>query len=66
LCDRIAIMNRGRIVAMGSPAELKALVGPQATLDQVMETLVGGESESLEKGGLSDVRRERRTVITHR
>jgi ABC-2 type transport system ATP-binding protein len=66
LCDRIAIMNRGRIVAMGSPAELKALVGPQATLDQVMETLVGGESESLGKGGLSDVRRERRTVITHR
>jgi ABC-2 type transport system ATP-binding protein len=66
LCDRIAIMNRGRIVALGTPAELKALVGPQATLDQVMEKLVGGESETLEKGGLSDVRRERRTVITHR
>ena len=66
LCDRIAIMNRGHIVALGTPAELKALVGPQATLDQVMEKLVGGESETLEKGGLSDVRRERRTVITHR
>jgi len=66
LCDRIALMNRGRIVAMGTPAELKALVGPQATLDQVMEKLVGGESETLAKGGLSDVRRERRTVITHR
>jgi hypothetical protein len=32
----------------------------------VKEKLVGGESETLEKGGLSDVRRERRTVITHR
>ncbi len=65
LCDRIAIMNRGRIVAMGSPRELKALVGPQATLDQVMASVVGRESAEMAKGGFSDVRRERRTVTKH-
>ncbi len=65
LCDRIAIMNRGRVVAMGSPRELKALVGPQATLDQVMEKLVGGETAEMGKGGYSDVRRERHTVTKH-
>jgi len=35
LCDRIALIAHGRIVAVGSPVELKAAVGPNATLDDV-------------------------------
>src|SRR5208282_626590 len=35
LCDRIALIDRGRIVAIGTSAELKARVGPNATLDDV-------------------------------
>jgi ABC-2 type transport system ATP-binding protein len=36
LCDRMAIMKSGRIVAAGTPAELKASIGAQdATLDDV-------------------------------
>ncbi len=33
LCDRVAIVNRGRIVAMGTPAELKQQVQQNAIVD---------------------------------
>ncbi len=45
LCDRIAIMNKGKIAALGTPEELKALSGAE-TLDQVFEYYAGGQSES--------------------
>ena len=41
LCDRVAVMRDGRIVAIGTPAELKAAVGPEATLDDVFASLAG-------------------------
>ncbi|GGB26437.1 hypothetical protein GCM10011492_15830 [Flexivirga endophytica] len=39
LCDRISVMNHGRIVAEGSPAELKARVG--GSLDDAFLDLTG-------------------------
>jgi ABC-2 type transport system ATP-binding protein len=63
LCDRIAIMQRGRFVAVGSPKELKSIVGPTATLDDVLVHLIGQTSE--QEGGYGDVRRERRSAIAH-
>jgi len=30
LCDRVALMHEGRILAAGTPAELRSLVGPEA------------------------------------
>jgi ABC-2 type transport system ATP-binding protein len=45
LCDRIALINDGRIVAEGTPAELKAMVardyGKEPTLDGVFMTYTG-------------------------
>jgi ABC-2 type transport system ATP-binding protein len=35
LCDRLAILYRGVIVALGSPQELKNAIGPKANLDDV-------------------------------
>lgn len=35
LCDTVAFMHHGRIVAMDSPHKLKASLGPKATLDDV-------------------------------
>lgn len=60
LCDRIALMSRGRIVAVGSPAELKAKVGPGASLDDVFALLVqeGNEPEIVAEFG--ELRRSRR------
>lgn len=37
LCHRVAILCRGRIAAMGTPAELKAAVGTGATFEDVFE-----------------------------
>jgi ABC-2 type transport system ATP-binding protein len=35
LCDRVAIVNRGSVVAIGTPGELKARIGVAATLEDV-------------------------------
>jgi ABC-2 type transport system ATP-binding protein len=43
LCDRVAIMNRGRVVAMGTLAELRAGAGAaDATLEDLFLQLTGG------------------------
>jgi ABC-2 type transport system ATP-binding protein len=64
-CDRIGLINRGRIVAVGTPAELKARVGPNATLDDVFIGLLaqGGENEA--EAGYGEVRRARRAAREH-
>ena len=42
LCDRIAIMNEGKIVAVGTQVELAASIGqPDANLEQVFLQLTG-------------------------
>ena len=40
-CNRLALLNRGRIRAEGSPTELKAQLGPNATLDDVFRHFAG-------------------------
>jgi ABC-2 type transport system ATP-binding protein len=62
-CDRVALMHRGTVRATGSPAELKATLGPDATLDDVFRHFTGGTlDEEPGKGGIRDVRRARRTA----
>jgi ABC-2 type transport system ATP-binding protein len=63
-CDRIALIDHGRIVAMGTAAELKAAVGPDATLDDVFIKLTA-QSESEQEGGYGEVRRARRAIRDH-
>ena len=47
LCGRLAIMHRGAVVALGSPASLKASIGTeQATLDDVFIHYTGSKLES--------------------
>jgi ABC-2 type transport system ATP-binding protein len=59
-CDRIALMHRGRIRALGRPSELKAAIGPDATLDDVFRRHTG--DTLAEKGDMRDVRAARRTA----
>ena len=63
--DRIALIDRGRIVAVGTPAELKARVGPDATLDDVFIGLVTATSETETEGNYGQVRRDRRAAREH-
>jgi ABC-2 type transport system ATP-binding protein len=58
-CERIALMHRGSIRALGTPAELEAELGPDSTLDDVFRTLTG---DQLDGGGIRDVRATRRTA----
>jgi ABC-2 type transport system ATP-binding protein len=65
LCDRIALMHRGRLRASGSPAELKAALAPDASLEDVFRHHTGESllpTEKGEKGALRDVRSTRRTA----
>ena len=39
--DRIALINAGRLAALGAPAELRAALGENATLDDVFTELTG-------------------------
>jgi len=64
-CDRIALIDRGRIVAVGTAAELKARVGPDATLDDVFINLVAPTSETESGENYVDVRRARRAARDH-
>ena len=60
LCDQVAILHRGQVAAVGSPAALKARVGAAATLEDVFVHFTGS---SLESGGTyRDVARTRRTA----
>jgi ABC-2 type transport system ATP-binding protein len=60
LCDRLAIMEGGKIAAQGSPDELRSQVGPNATLDDVFVHFSGGTID--EGGRYRDVRNARRTA----
>ncbi|MEU9048073.1 MULTISPECIES: ATP-binding cassette domain-containing protein [unclassified Kitasatospora] len=72
-CDRIALMDRGRIRALGTPAELKDRVrredpGPHTpghdapTLDDVFRHFAGRDLADATEGDFGDVRRTRRTA----
>jgi ABC-2 type transport system ATP-binding protein len=60
LCDRVAIMNRGRVATIGVPADLRAAIGPDASLEEVFRQATGNELES--GGSFRDVARTRRTA----
>jgi ABC-2 type transport system ATP-binding protein len=61
LCDRVAIMDSGRIVVMGSPNELKEGISqPNASLDQVFIHYTGHDLES--RGSYRDISQARNTA----
>jgi ABC-2 type transport system ATP-binding protein len=62
LCDRVALMHEGRLRAVGSPDDLKAELGPAASLEDVFRHHTGESLAAGEKGGLRDVRGTRRTA----
>jgi ABC-2 type transport system ATP-binding protein len=55
-------MHRGRLRAVGSPDDLKAELGPQATLEDVFRRHTGDSLDNAERGGLRSVRNTRRTA----
>lgn len=61
LCHRLAIMHRGKVAALGNPAELKASIGSSdTTLDDVFIHYTGDKLES--GGSYRETSRARRTA----
>ncbi|MGD0855412.1 MAG: ATP-binding cassette domain-containing protein [Dehalococcoidia bacterium] len=65
LCDRVAIMHKGKVAALGSPEELKSAIGKEGvTLEDVFVHFAGSELES--EGDYRDYRETQRTRRTAR
>jgi ABC-2 type transport system ATP-binding protein len=60
LCDRIAMMHRGKVRAVDTPAALKAALHPGATLEDVFRHYTG--DVLVDQGSFRDVRSTRRTA----
>jgi ABC-2 type transport system ATP-binding protein len=60
LCGELAILHHGKVAVIGKPDELKASLGPDATLDVVFEHYSGGAIQ--EGGRYMDVRQTRNTA----
>lgn len=58
LCDRVGILHRGRLEKTGTPAELKAEIGPEATLNDVFARIAGEDFDA--GGNYQSVRENRR------
>jgi ABC-2 type transport system ATP-binding protein len=62
LCERVAIMHRGRVVALGPPSALKTALGQaDATLQDVFAKYTGEEGELT--GGYREAGRTRRVAV---
>lgn len=57
LCDRVAIMRQGRVIREGAPIQLRADVGPHATLEDAFIAAAGPAVS--QEGGFGDTTRTR-------
>jgi len=60
LCDELAILHEGRLAVMGKPKDLKAQVGPEASLDDVFVHFSGAVIDN--GGNYRDVRDSRDAI----
>jgi len=58
LCDRVAIMDHGKVIALGSPAELIASLGAEHVVEFALADGAGGDAAEFRKelGGLPGVK----------
>ncbi len=63
LCSKLAIMNFGRVAALGSPQELKqSIARADATLDDVFARYAGQPLEIEHEGNYRDISKTRRNI----
>ncbi|WP_414472180.1 ABC transporter ATP-binding protein [Microvirga sp. M2] len=63
LCDRIGVLHAGKLQEVGSPQDLKARIGPEATLDDVFAAITGTEMAA--GGSYRDIRQTRASARAH-
>ena len=64
LCDRVALMHRGELRAVGTPTKLKSTVSPGATLEDVFRHYVASDlSQRTEaSGSFREIRSSRKVA----
>jgi ABC-2 type transport system ATP-binding protein len=63
LCDRVALMHRGHLQAVGTPTQLKKIVAPDATLEDVFRHYAGSDlTDDTPSPRLSEIRSSRRVA----
>jgi ABC-2 type transport system ATP-binding protein len=65
LCDRVALMHRGELRAVGTPTKLKAevsKVSPNATLEDVFRHYAASELEEAESSSIREIRSTRKVA----
>lgn len=60
LCDRVAIMNRGEITAIGAPRDLQSALGKTASFEDVFEHYTSEEAAT--QGAYNETSQTRRTA----
>ena len=65
LCDHVAMLSHGRLIAIDTPSALKAAVGPNATLDDAFAALAAQEGEAAGRQGFRAAMQTRRAAQTH-
>jgi len=60
LCDRVAIMNHGKIAAIGSPLELQMALGANSTFEDVFEHYTSDEAAA--QGAYDETSQTRRSA----
>jgi len=65
LCDRVAIVDRGRVIALGSPSELVASLGAAHVIEFALADPARTPSDEALRGvaGVTEVRRENGAVL---
>jgi ABC-2 type transport system ATP-binding protein len=63
LCDRVALMHRGALRAVGTPTDLKSTVSARATLEDVFRHYAASDlAESSESSDFREIRSSRRVA----
>lgn len=63
LCDRVALMHRGSLRAIGTPTELKSTVSPDATLEDVFRHYAESDlDDDTSQRGFREIRSSRRAA----
>jgi ABC-2 type transport system ATP-binding protein len=63
LCDQVAIMRHGEVIRGGSPLQLRAEIGPHATLQDVFLAYSGSaDTEETQERGFSGAAQTRRVA----
>ncbi|HEX5142570.1 MAG TPA: ATP-binding cassette domain-containing protein [Mycobacterium sp.] len=63
LCDRVALLHHGKLQTVGAPDELKATVGPDASLEDVFRQYAGSDlTDDTPRQGLREIRSSRRAA----